>query len=107
DITGVEKDVAISTEELDNWMRKIKAQKQLLILDACNSGQAVTNLQELIGKREIPSDQKRALERLKDRTGTFILAASAANQSAYETSLYNQGLLTYSLLYGLKAGSGL
>lgn len=107
DITGVEKEVAISTEELDEWMRSIKAQKQLLILDACNSGKAVANIEELSAKREIPSDQRRALERLKDRTGTFMLTASAANQAAYETSLYGQGLLTYSLLYGIKGGNGL
>jgi hypothetical protein len=44
---------------------------------------------------------------LKDKTGTFILAASAAGQSAYETSLYGQGLLTYSLLSAIKLGNGL
>ena len=107
DLTGVEKEVAISTAELNEWMRNIKAQKQVLILDACSSGQAVNNLQELIAKREIPADQQRALERLKDRTGTYILSASASGQSAYETSLYGQGLLTYSLLSGIKFGNAL
>jgi hypothetical protein len=76
-------------------------------LDACNSGQVVQNLQELIGKRDVPSDQQRALESLKDKTGIFILSASASVQSAYETSLYGQGLLTYSLLSGIKLGGGL
>ena len=107
ELNGVEKEVAISTEELNEWMRNIKASKQLLILDACNSGQAVKNLQELIVKRDVPADQQRALENLKDKTGTFILSASAAGQAAYETSLYGQGLLTYSLLSGLKLGDGL
>ena len=107
ELNGVEKDVAISTDELNEWMRNIKASKQLLILDACNSGQAVKNLQELIVKRDVPADQQRALENLKDKTGTFILSASAAGQSAYETSLYGQGLLTYCLLSGIKLGDGL
>jgi WD40 repeat protein len=107
DINGVEKDVAISTDELKEWLRKIKANKQLLILDACNSGQVVQQLQAIVGRREIPADQQRALESLKDKTGTFILAASASGQSAYETSLYGQGLLTYSLLSGIKFGTGL
>jgi hypothetical protein len=107
DMSGVEKEVAISTDELKEWLRKIKANKQLLILDACNSGQVVQQLQAIIGRREIPADQQRALESLKDKTGTFILAASASGQSAYETSLYGQGLLTYSLLSGIKFGSGL
>lgn len=107
DLSGVEKEVCISTDELKEWLRKIKANKQLLILDACNSGQVVHQLQGLIDKRDIPADQQRALESLKDKTGTFILAASASGQSAYETSLYGQGLLTYSLLSGIKFGNGL
>lgn len=107
ELNGVEKNVAISTDELNEWMRNIKASKQLLILDACNSGQAVKNLQELIVKRDVPADQQRALENLKDKTGTFILSASASGQSAYETSLYGQGLLTYCLLSGIKLGDGL
>ena len=107
DINGVEKDVAISMEELNNWMSNIKAHKQLLILDACNSGGAVADVKQLLVKRAIPADQQRVLERLKDRTGTFILTAAASNQAAYETSLYNQGLLTYSLLYSIKTGTAL
>ncbi len=99
--------VAISTDELNEWMRKIKASKQLLILDACKSGQVIQNLQEIIVKREIPADQQRALENLRDITGTFILSSSSSLQSAYESSLYRQGLLTYSLLSGIKLGNGL
>ena len=107
ELDGIEKEVAISTEELKEWLRKIKANKQILILDACNSGRVVQNFQEFIGKRDVPADQQRALESLKDKTGTFILCASASGQSAYETSLYGQGLLTYSLLSGVKLGGGL
>lgn len=107
DLSGVEKEVAISTNELTSWMRNIKANKQLLILDACNSGQMIENIKEMITSRDVPADQQRALEDLKDKTGTYILSASASGQSAYETSLYNQGLLTYSLLSGIKFGNGL
>ncbi len=107
EMSGVEKEVAISTDELNTWMQNIKANKQLLILDACNSGQAVSDLQELIAKRDVPADQVRALENLKDKNGTFILSASASGQSAYETSQFGQGLLTYSLLSGIKNQDGL
>lgn len=108
DITGVENKVAISSSELEGWLRNIKAQKQVVILDACNSGQALADIQRL-AKREIPisADQRRAYERMKDRTGMYLLAASAPSQAAYETTLYNQGLLTYSLLEGIKTGKGL
>ncbi len=107
DMAGVEKEVAISTDELNEWMRQIKANKQLLILDACNSGAAIDGLADLISKRDVPADQVRALEGLKDKNGTFILSASASNQSAYETSQFGQGLLTYSLLSGIKNQDGL
>jgi len=106
-IQGVQKDVAISTTELNTWMQGIKANKQILILDACNSGQALSDLTNLLAARNMPADQRRALENLKDETGICILSASASGQSAYETSIYNQGLLTYSLLSGIKFGSGL
>ncbi len=107
ELNGVEKEVAISTDELNGWMRNIKANKQVLILDACNSGQANTNAQEIITKRDMPADQVRALENLKDKTGTFILSASASGQPAYEASQFGQGLLTYSLLSSIKLGNGL
>jgi WD40 repeat protein len=107
ELNGAENEVAISTDELKDWLRKIKTNKQVLVLDACNSGQVVQQLQQLITQRDIPADQQRALESLKDKTGTYILSASAAGQSAYETSLFGQGLLTYSLLSGIKLGGGL
>ncbi len=107
DIEGIEKQVGVSAEELNQWMSGIKANKQVLVLDACNSGKVIQRVKDVMGKREVPADQQRALERLKDKTGTFILSAAASDQSAYETSLYRQGLLTYSLLTGLKLGQGL
>lgn len=106
-LDGVSQQVAFSADELNAWMCRTKANKQVLILDACNSGKVIQDVKEVIGRRTIPADQQRALERLKDKTGTFILSAAAADQSAYETSLYRQGLLTYSLLTGLKLGQGL
>lgn len=107
DLEGISNQVAISADELNAWMCRVKANKQLLILDACNSGKVIQDVKELIAGRGLPADHQRALERLKDKTGTFILSAAAADQSAYETSLYRQGLLTYSLLTGLKLGQGL
>lgn len=107
DMQGIEEQAAISTSELMEWLRKIRANKQLLILDACNSGRVVEQFQGAATARDIPADQQRALENLKDKTGTFILSASASGQAAYETSIYGQGLLTYSLLSGIKLGGGL
>ncbi len=104
DLSGVANQVAISSDELNGWMRNIKAQKQVLILDACHSGQA---LQSLIVRKSMPADQQRALEKLRDMTGTYMLSASASDQSALEMGMYNRGMLTYSLLLGMKTGEGL
>ncbi len=107
ELKGVEQTVSISTDELNQWMRNIKANKQILILDACNSGAAIGNTQSESTRRDMPADQIRALENLKDKTGTFILTASASGQSAFEASQYGQGLLTYSLLSTIKNQSAL
>jgi len=106
-VEGIEKEVAISTDELNEWSRKIKANKQVLILDACSSGEVINNLQANMTRGEMPADQQRALENLKDRTGIFILSASESGQAAGESAVFDQGLLTYSLLSGIKLGGGL
>ena len=41
----------------------------------------------------------------KDRTGLHILAGCAADAGSYEASRYGQGVLTYSLLFGMRGGS--
>jgi hypothetical protein len=98
------KKAAISTAELNSWMRNIKAQKQILILDACNSGQVIEGLNV---SKDISPDQRRVLEELADMTGMYMLSASASGQEAFEMSIYNQGILTYSLLYSIVSGGGL
>jgi WD40 repeat protein len=90
---------AISSLELTELINAIPARKQLLILDTCASGRVV---ERLVDRRDVPSSQKRALERMKDRAGLFVLAGSAADAVSYETSRYGQGLLTYSLLQGIR-----
>jgi hypothetical protein len=105
-LSGIEKEVALSTNEFAEWLKVIPAGKQVLILDACASGKLANDMSFAM-RAGIPSDQIRALDRLNSRTGTFILSGAAANQSAYETSIYGQGLLTYSLLYGIKSGTAL
>ncbi|MBL7720417.1 MAG: caspase family protein, partial [Chitinophagaceae bacterium] len=48
------------------------------------------------------SQQIKAIDKLNEQSGFFILSASASNQSAYEIGRYSQGLLTYSLLKAIK-----
>ena len=92
----------ITSEELVEWIKKIPANHQVMILDTCAAGTAAVKLGE---KRDIPGDQVRALERLKDRTGFHVLMGSAADAASYEASEYGQGLLTYTLLEGMRGAA--
>ncbi|MEM6377561.1 MAG: caspase family protein, partial [Bacteroidota bacterium] len=89
----------ISSDELTKWINDIPALKQVLIIDACNSGQVVENLTS--STKNLNTSQIRALDRMKDRTGMFILSGSASDKVSYEASEYGQGLLTYALLQGM------
>ena len=93
---------AISSRELTEWIKEIPALKQVLILDTCASGRVV---EKLSSKRDIASSQIRSLDRMKDRTGLYVLAGAAADAVSYEASRYGQGLLTYSLLFGMRGAA--
>ncbi len=96
---AVLKKVGLSSAELTDLLRICPAQKQVLILDTCHSGAVVKSLTK---RRDVPGSQARALERLKDRTGMFVLAGCAADSVSYEATKYGQGLLTYSLLLAMR-----
>lgn len=104
DLTDPElrRQIAISSAELTELIKAIPALKQVLILDTCAAGRLVERITE---KRDVPSSQTRALERVKDRTGVFLLAGCAADRASYEASRYGQGLLTYSLLLGMRGAA--
>jgi len=111
-VSGALKNVGIGTEELAEWIQPqvMKAQKRILIFDACNSGQALKEIisfnqdsKNLLASRgDENGKQKKAIEKLNEKSGMFILSASASDQKAYELGKYNQGALTYSLLKAIK-----
>ncbi len=92
----------ISTKEFTLWLNAIPALKQVMIIDACGSGKAVDNL---IAKRDIDASQIKAIDRMKDRTGLYIISGCAADAESYESSIYGQGLLTYALLEAMKGAA--
>ena len=92
---------AISSEELTEWLKRIPALKQVMILDTCAAGQA-TNL---VVPKETSPEHKRAIEEMKDKTGLHVLMGSAADAPSYEASQYGQGLLTYALLFGMQGAA--
>jgi WD40 repeat protein len=93
----------ISSMELKEWLaRKNMPLKQVVVLDTCAAGAAFGETIKLNESRELSQDQIRAIELLKDSTGSWILMGSAADSVSYEASRYAQGLLTYALLEGMR-----
>jgi WD40 repeat protein len=102
----------ISTTELTEWIKpqNIKAQKRILILDACHSGQAINDFVKLgddklgipASKGDGKAQQIKAIDKLNEKSGLFILSASASDKSAFESKIHSHGYLTYSLLKAIK-----
>jgi WD40 repeat protein len=93
----------ISSTDLLEWLRlKGMPLREVVVLDTCAAGAAANELLKLADRRELTPDQKRAIELLKDATGSHILMGSAADRVSYEASRFGQGLLTYALLLGMR-----
>ncbi|MEQ8924281.1 MAG: caspase family protein [Fulvivirga sp.] len=89
------KQSAISAAELQNELQRISALKQLLIIDACQSGGSV----ELLAQRGAP--EEKALAQLSRSTGIHVLAAAGSEQFATEFKELGHGIFTYVLLEAL------
>lgn len=83
----------VSASELLEFSKQISAQKQLFILDACNSGGALN----VLASRGTDSREK-AIAQLARNTGTFFLTASQDMEYANESGDLKHGLFTYALL---------
>ncbi|MGI9068670.1 MAG: caspase family protein [Pyrinomonadaceae bacterium] len=89
---------SISDVELEEVVEGIEASHLLLIIDACNSGQAL----EAEEKRRGPMNSK-GLAQLAYEKGMYILTAAQSYQAALEAAQLGHGLLTYALVEeGLK-----
>lgn len=92
----------LSSSEIVQLANDTSILKQVLILDTCASGQVVENLAKT---RDLSSDALRALEQVQSRTGMHVITGSTADAVSYEASQFGQGLLTYSLLEGMKGAA--
>lgn len=89
---------SISDRELERAFEAINAEQLLLVIDACNSGQAL----EAAEKRRGPMNSK-GLAQLAYEKGMYVLTASQSYQAAIEPEDLKHGLLTYTLIEeGLK-----
>jgi uncharacterized caspase-like protein len=93
----------LSANQLQQFSKDIKAQKQLFILDACQSAGALDQIVAARGAAE-----EKAIAQLARATGTHWLTASGSEQFASEFSQLGHGTFTYVLLEALsgKADKG-
>jgi WD40 repeat protein len=87
----------ISATEIKNHLAQIKAQKQLVLMDACHSGGAINSMRV----RAAASDE-RAIVQLARASGVAWLASSGTKQFATEFDELKHGVFTYSLLEALE-----
>jgi WD40 repeat protein len=89
---------SISDLNLEQAFEKIDAGQLVLVLDACNSGQALESQE----KRRGPMNSK-GLAQLAYEKGIYILTAAQSYQAALEADELGHGFLTYALVEeGLK-----
>jgi WD40 repeat protein len=93
----------LSANQLQQFSKDIKAQKQLFILDACQSAGAIDQIVAARGAAE-----EKAIAQLARATGTHWLTASGSEQFASEFQQLGHGTFTYVLLEALsgKADKG-
>lgn len=83
----------ISDKELEQAFEKIDAAQFLMVIDTCNSGQAL----ESVEQRRGPMNSK-GLAQLAYEKGMYILAASQSYEQALGVALLVHGLLEYVLI---------
>ena len=86
-----------SADDLQQMSKNIKAQKQLFILDACQSAGVLNSVVSARGAAE-----EKAIAQLARATGTYWLTASSSEQFASEFSQLGHGSFTYCLLQAFK-----
>jgi uncharacterized caspase-like protein len=92
---------SISDEDLLQAFEGIDAGKLVMIIDACNSGQALESEE----KRRGPMNSK-GLAQLAYEKGMYVLTASEGYQAALEDAKLGHGILTYALVEeGLKTAA--
>ncbi|MEQ8626742.1 caspase family protein [Ekhidna sp.] len=85
----------IDAASLQQAMLEIKALKQLIVMDACQSGGSV----EVLAQRGAP--EEKAIAQLSRSSGIHVMAAAGSEQYATEFESLGHGLFTYALLKGL------
>jgi uncharacterized caspase-like protein len=88
----------ISNTEIGETIKRCKAQKVFVMIDACKSGRLIQSLRS--------TEERKALVQLARSTGTYVVSASTDQQYAAEIRQLGHGVFTYTLLEGLQGKAG-
>ncbi len=92
---------SISDLELEEALRNVDVDQLLLVIDACNSGQALKAEEERRGPMNT-----RGLAQLAYEKGMYILTASQSDEVAFESAGLKHSYLAYALVEeGIKSGA--
>ncbi len=92
---------SISDLELEEALKQVDADQLLLVIDACNSGQALNAAEERRGPMNT-----RGLAQLAYEKGMYILTASQSDEVAFESAGLKHSYLAYALVEeGIKSGA--
>ena len=89
------KEKGVSASEIREISLQLNAQKQVFIIDACQSAGALESA------RARGAEEERSIAQLARSTGTFWLTAAGSEQFATEFEQLGHGVFTYSLLEAL------
>lgn len=101
DMPGTIRKFGLSDVELGAATFRIRALKQLLVIDACQSGAALPTLAKSYNTRGVGSTEQKAAEMLARSNGLYLILASTTEQYAIEVPQLGHGVLAYALLSGL------
>lgn len=92
---------SISDLELEEALKFVDVDQLLLVIDACNSGQALEAAEERRGPMNT-----RGLAQLAYEKGMYVLTASQSDEVAFESATLNHSYLAYALVEeGIKSGA--
>lgn len=95
DLSSLQKE-AIEASSLQDKLKNIKALKQLIVMDACQSGGSV----ELLATRG--AAEEKAIVQLSRSAGIHVMASAGSEQFATEFAELGHGLFTYLLIKALQ-----
>ncbi len=95
DLMSLKKE-AIEASVLQDKLKNIKALKQLIVMDACQSGGSV----ELLATRG--AAEEKAIAQLSRSAGIHVMASAGSEQFATEFAELGHGLFTYLLIKALQ-----